>query len=371
MPAKSQAQLHLVCGSEEYLVRENARRLAAALAPKGGGEFAVEIVDGMAANADDAIKAVYKTLDALNTLGFFASEKLVWLKDATFFGTDRTSEAEAVEDAVGDLVEALRKGLPAGVALLVSAGPVDKRRAFYKTFEKAGAVQTHDAIDTTRDRDWQDKVSDFITAHAKALDKAVSHDGAALLIELNGANLRQIETELEKLATYIGQRHTIEAADVRAIGSASREAITWDLNDAVGERDLPRALRVMDRLLFQGEQPIGLLFALASRIRQLLILRELIDRKALQPANYGGVQAQLNRIPASVAGQLPADKKLNPLLAHPYVVFKALSQANRYTRPQLVRAMEWLLDTNLQLISSALPRQLALEELVARIVTAK
>jgi DNA polymerase-3 subunit delta len=371
MPAKSQPPLQLVCGSEEYLVKENARRLAAALAPKGGGDFAVEIVDGMAANADEAVKAIYKTLDALNTLGFFASEKLVWLKDASFLGTDRTSEAKDVVAAVGNLAETLKKGLPAGVTLLVSAGPVDKRRAFYKAFEKLGAVQVHDAIDPTRDRDWQDKVSDFISAHAKALDKAVSDDGVALLIELNGANLRQIETELEKLATYIGQRHTIEAADVRAVGSASRDAITWDLNDAVGERDLPRALRIMDRLLFQGEEPIGLLFALASRIRQMLILRELIDRKALRPDNYPGVQAQLNRIPASVASQLPADKKLNPLLAHPFVVFKTLSQAARYTRPQLVRAMEWLLDTNRQLVTSALPKQLALEELVARIVTAK
>lgn len=372
MPAKSQAPLHLVCGSEEYLVSENARRLATALAPKGGGDFAVEIVDGTAANADEAVKAIYKTLDALNTVGFFASEKLVWLRDASFFGTDKTSEAKAVLAAATDFAEALKKGLPDGITLLVSAGPVDKRRAFYKAFEKLGTAQVHDAIDPTRDRDWQDKVTDFITAHAKALEKAVSDDGVAMLLELNGANLRQLETELEKIATYVGQRHTIEAADVRAVGSASREAITWDLNDAVGERNLPKALRIMDRLLFQGEEPIGLLFALASRIRQLLVLRELIDRKALKPVDYyPAVKSQLERIPAGIASQLPADKKFNPLLAHPFVVFKTLSQAARYTRPQLVRAMESLLDTNQQLVTSALPDQLALEELLARVITAK
>jgi len=371
MPAKSPAPLQLVCGSEEYLVKEAARRLATALAPKGGGNFAIEIVDGMAANADEAVKAVYKTLTAIHSMDFFASEKLVWLKNASFLGTDPTSDAKDVEAAVKHFAETLKQGLPAGVALLVSAGPVDKRRAFYKLFEKLGAVQVHDAIDTQRDRTWEDKVGAFITAHAEALGKAVSNEAVALLIELNGSNLRQIETELEKLATYTGQRHTIEAADVRAVGSASREAITWDLNDAVGQRDLPRALRIVDRLLFQGEEPIGLLFALASRIRQMLILRELIDCKALRPANYPGVQDQLNRIPNNVASLLPADKKLNPLLAHPYIVFKTLSQAAAYTRPQLIRAMEWLLDTNRQLVSSALPAKLALEQLIARIVTAK
>lgn len=372
MPAKATANLYLVCGGEEYLVKENARRLVKSLAPKGGAEFAVEIVDGAVTRADEAVKAVYRVLEAVNTLGFFSTEKLIWLKDASFFGTDKTSAAKVVTEAVGGLTEVIKKGLPAGVTLLVSAGETDKRRAFYLACDKLGEVAVFDAIDPTKDRQWEGQVSDFITAHARALGKNVGRQAIAQLIELNGANLRQIETELEKIAAYVGDRGVIEPADVRAVGSASREAIAWDLNDAVGHRDLGKALRLLDRLLFQGEEVIGLLFAVASRVRQLLILRELVDRKLLRPGGeYPQMKGQLDRLPASVRDEMPADRKLNPLLQHPFPVFKTLQQAANFTRPQLIRAMQWLLDTNQQLVTSSLPDRLAMEELLARIITIK
>jgi DNA polymerase-3 subunit delta len=372
MPAQAKSNLYLVCGSEEYLVKENARRLMKQLAPKGGAEFAVEIVDGTVTRADDAAKAIYRVLEAVNSLGFFSSEKLIWLKDANFFGTDKTSGAEIVKETTGELAEVIKKGLPAGVTLLVSAGEMDKRRAFYLACDKLGEVAVFDAIDPTKDRDWQEKVTDFITAHARALGKSVGRQTIAQLIELNGANLRQIESELEKIAAYVGERGAIEAADVRAVGSASREAIAWDLNDAVGDRDLGKALRVLDRLLFQGEEVLGLLALLASRVRQMLILRELVDRKLLRAGGeYPQMKGQIDRLPASIRDEMPADRKLNPLLQHPFPVFKTLQQAARYTRPQLIRAMEWLLETNQQIVTGLRPDRLALEELLARIITVK
>ncbi|MCX7825357.1 MAG: DNA polymerase III subunit delta [Verrucomicrobiae bacterium] len=369
MPAKSPKSLYLVCGSEEYLVKENARRLAKSLAPKGGAEFAVEIVDGAANNADEAGKAVFRVLEAINTLGFFSAEKLIWMKDVSFLGTEKLWQSDALAEALAPLTDALKAGLPAGVTLLVSTGEVDKRRAFYKACEKNGEVLEFNRIDTTKDRGWQDKVSDFIAARARALGKTVSDDGVTQLMELNGANFRQIEIELEKIAAYVGERGAIEADDVRAVGCASREAIAWDLPDAMGERNLGRALGILDRLLFQGEEVVGLLFALAARVRQLLILRELMDRRALRPGDYGSVQSQLNRLPASIANELPGDKKLNPLLQHPFVVFKTLAQAANYSRPQLILAMQRLLDANQLIVTGAVPDRIALEKALAQIIT--
>jgi DNA polymerase-3 subunit delta len=374
MPAKPTANLYLICGSEEYLVKENARRQVKELSPKGGGEFAVEIVDGTVTRADEAVKAIYRVIEAVNTLGFFSREKLIWLKDANFFGTDKTSAATIVTEAAGELAKVLKEGLPAGVKLIVSASEMDKRRAFFKVFDERGEVAVSDAIDPTKDREWESKVTDFITAHARSLGKSVGRQAIAQLIELNGANLRQIESEMEKIAAYVGDRGAIEAADVRAVGSASREAITWDLNDAVGERNLGKALRLLDRLLFQGEEVIGLLFAIASRVRQLLVMRELVDRKLLRPGgsyNFHHMKGDLDRLAASLRDELPADRKLNPLLLSPYPAHKALQQAARFTRPQLIRAMEWLLETNHQLVTGGLPPRLALEEFLARVITVK
>jgi len=73
---------------------------------------------------------------------------------------------------------------------------------------------------------------------------------------------------------------------VQEIIRATRGALVWDLIDAAGERDLPKALVVLDHLLSRGENGIGLLFALTNKTRALLLLRDLLDRKIIQPPKF-------------------------------------------------------------------------------------
>src|SRR4051794_37247342 len=91
---KPQAALHAVLGSDESEVKRAGRDLAAKLSP--GGEFAVDIIDGAADNADQAATRIHQTIEALLTFPFFGGEKLVWLKNATFFADSPTGRAADV-----------------------------------------------------------------------------------------------------------------------------------------------------------------------------------------------------------------------------------------------------------------------------------
>jgi len=82
-------------------------------------------------------------------------------------------------------------------------------------------------------------------------------------------------------------------------------------------------------------------------------------------SEFSGFKAQLARVPTS---QLPDDKRYNPLALNPYVLYRALPQARRYTLAELVAAMEHLLRCNLQLVSSGLDRPLILQQTLVRIV---
>jgi len=93
------APIHAILGTDEFEVKRVAKELAAKLAPPG--DFGQEIINGQAGNADDAAQRVYKTIEALETFGFFGGEKLVWLQDANFLADDRTGGAQAT---LGDLV---------------------------------------------------------------------------------------------------------------------------------------------------------------------------------------------------------------------------------------------------------------------------
>jgi DNA polymerase III delta subunit len=65
---------------------------------------------------------------------------------------------------------------------------------------------------------------------------------------------------------------------------------------------------------------------------------------------------------------LPADRRFNPLALNPYVLYKALPQAKKYTEAELVRAMELLLECNRRLVASNLDESLVLQQTLVQIV---
>jgi len=81
--------------------------------------------------------------------------------------------------------------------------------------------------------------------------------------------------------------------------------------------------------------------------------------------DYNRFKAQLERVPAD---QLPTDRRFNPLALNPYVLYKALPQAKKYSLDELVRAMDLLLRCNRRLVSSGLDEALVLQEALVQIV---
>jgi DNA polymerase III delta subunit len=98
----------------------------------------------------------------------------------------------------------------------------------------------------------------------------------------------------------------------------------------------------------------------------MILLKELVREGWIKPTpDFGRFKAQLDRVPLD---QLPADKRFNPLAINPYVLFKALPQAGRYSEVELVNAMELLFQCNHRLVSSQLDEALVLQQTLARIV---
>ena len=111
---------------------------------------------------------------------------------------------------------------------------------------------------------------------------------------------------------------------------------------------------------------IGLLYGLISKVRAMILLKEMLREGWIKPEmDYGRFKAQLERVPA---GQLPEDKRYNPLAINPYVLYKALPQAKRYSQAELIRAMELLIRCNHRLVSSSLDESLVLQQTLVQIV---
>jgi DNA polymerase III subunit delta len=372
MPAASPAPVLLVCGDDDFNVKQRARQVFQKWSEELGG-MDHETIDAQVSNGGEALRALAKLREGLNTLPFFGGGKVVWLQNCNFLADDRTASSAAVTEGLAALAADLKTFEWRNVRLLISAGKVDKRKTFYKTMEKIGQVETFAAL-SLDDKDWASKAEDHALKQLKALKKSIGDEALSELVSNVGPNLRQLTSEVEKLALYTGDRPQINVDDVDAIVTRNKQARAFALGDALGDRDLPRLLRCLDEEMWEmkfdsQKSEIGLLYGLISKIRAMIFLREMIREKWIKAdSDYSRFKLQLEHIPAD---KLPQDRRFNPLALNPYMLFKALPHAKRYSTEELVRAMELLLQCNQRLISSSLDEKLVLQQTLVEIVRAQ
>ena len=368
-PAAVSAPVTLIHGDDDFAVKQRARQLYQQWSAELGG-MDHEIIDAQVTNSGEALKALSRLREGLNTLPFFGGGKAIWLQNCNFLGDERAANAAAVTESLGELAQELKSFNWDNVRLLISAGKVDKRKTFYKTLEKLGKIESFAAW-SVDDKNWMGEAESLALKALKSRGKTISDEALAELIESVGPNSRELANEAEKLSLYVGDRKDIEPGDVSAIVTRNKQARAFALGDALGDRDLPRLLRTLDEELWtmkfdSAKSEIGLLYGLITRVRTMLFLKEMIREGWIKAdMDYNRFKAQLERVPA---GKLPEDKRFNPLAMNPYVLYKALPHARRYSTEELIRAMELLLDCNQRLISSSLDESLVLQQTLVQIV---
>ncbi len=365
---KHPASLALVCGEDDFAVKQRAKQIYLEWTQELGG-MDHEVIDAAVANSGEALKALARLREALQTLPFFGSGKVIWLKNCSFLSDERAATKDVTE-SLAALAEELREFRWENVRLLISAGKVDKRKVFYKTLDKLGAVESF-AGWSVDDRDWADQAEAWARKGLRARQKEISDEALAELVNRVGPNARELDNEIEKVALYVGDRKEVEFGDIAAICTRNKRSRAFALADALGDRDLPRVLARLDEALWEvkldpQQSEIGLLYGLISKVRAMLLLKEMIREGWVKlDADYGRFKAQLERIPPS---QLPEDKRFNPRAFHPFMLHRALPQTKRYTEAELVRAMDLLFQCNLRLVSRSLDESLVLQQTLVQIV---
>jgi DNA polymerase-3 subunit delta len=362
----------LVFGDDDFKVGQRAREIHQRWCAELGG-MDHETIDANVNNGGEALKALGRLREALQTLPFFGGGKAIWFKNCNFLAEERSATTDVIS-TLAELADELKAFTWTNVRLLISALAVDKRRVFYKTLEKIGEVEFHAGWSADKG-DWTDQAELAARKRFRELGKQISEEALAELVSRIGPHPRQLETEIEKLSLYAGDRPTVEFEDVDAVACRNKTARAFALGDALGDRDLPRLLRRLDEDLWEAKldpnkSEIGLLYGLISKVRSLILLKEMLREGWVKPGtgnNYAAFKAQLEGVPRD---QLPEDRKYNPLAINAYVLFKALPQARNYTEEELVRAMELLLQCNQRLVSSSLNEQLVLQQTLVEIVGA-
>lgn len=351
------ATVYLVAGTDEFEVSRRARHLADTLCPESERAFGLEMVDGACDTVDESLAAIRRCLDGLQTVGFFGSSKLVWLRDASFLYESRPGKSADVKNALAGLTDELKRGLLPGVRFLVSASNIDKRTGFYKTLEKAGETQFFNLPEKSYKLDVH--AAEVLRGLLEEAGLRAGHEVIKAIVDRAGPFSRQLSMEVEKLSLYLRGRKEVTAKDVLTIVAPAREHGYGELTDAFSKQKLADALKVVRQLLQQKEQPVGMIMSLEQRVHDLMVYRTALDNGWMSISDGEWAQPAWRATPDAEAffGGITPD----PRRANPFWAGMLAQQAKKFTMARLQHLQRALIDAHGGMTSGSAPAEFLIE----------
>ncbi len=273
-----------ICGADDFLVNRVGKDRYAQLSEEITDEFSRETLSGFANNVGEVEAAVNRFRESVQTVSMFGGRRLVWLKDVNFLADTVTGRSESTLSCVEALQEILSVVDPEHVAVLITASPIDRRRAFPKWCEKNGDFTLVGGGDSASSAE---ALAGVVMAEAKSLGASFGPGALDLLLARVGANTRFLMEETRKLATFAapagasdGDEKTvvrIEEAHVAELTPNVAEGDFFEAAEAFFSGDLMRTLAALDYHFFNGGDSRPILTALQNRNRLLLQVRAIVD----------------------------------------------------------------------------------------------
>ena len=185
------------------------------------------------------------------------------------------------------------------------------------------------------------KLRRWITDRVERKGGEIEASAAEELAAFVGSDLRLLDQELDKLVAYVDGARPITKDDVHLLVSYVQEANVFEMVDALGRRDGEQAIRLLHRLLEDGEHPLSLLGMIVRQFRIMIQVKDLVERGV--PSKKIGAQLGL----------------------HPFVGEKGLQQSRNFSMEQLETIYRKLLETDLAIKTGQMDQVLALDMLVA------
>lgn len=231
------------------------------------------------------------------TLPMMAKMRMVYVRDL----------AKMPADDAEPLLAYLAKPNPSTVIVAI-ASKIDKRIKLWSQLSKKGFLHTLEA---------PRQLAPWVRAEAQAYGVKLEPTAVNRLIDAVGGDLSRLSLAVEQLGLFAGRR-AVTSDDVDDLIADTRERSVFELTDAIGAADRPRALAAVASLCDQRESAVGVVVMLARHIRQLALVHSL-RRHAVSRAEWG--------------------QKLG---VPPFVVDKLIAQARSYQPDALAVATQQL-----------------------------
>jgi len=241
----------------------------------------------------------------------------------------RSTALDALADYLPTMPDSVR-------LIFVEKDTLPKGHPILKLAEKHEAGHAH-----VFDGPGRGELAGWVAERVESKGATIERPAADALAIAVGDDLRLLDSEIIKLATYVGDERPITPTDVEMLVPYAGTANVFAMVDAIGRRDGRTALHLLHKLLDENAAPLYLLGMIVRQFRILIQAKEL------------SAQGLAASTIAKRAG------------LHPFVAEKAQRQAMNFSMGQLEAIYARLMETDLAIKTGRMEDVLALDTLVA------
>lgn len=281
---------------------------------------------------------VEEVIGDAETYPFFGDAKLVIAHNPTFLQAKNISlpfehNLEKLEQYINN---------PVKYSVIVFIAPyekLDNRKRITKLLNKKATVAACNPIQ-------EHEVSKWVENLAATFNIKIANNAYEVFETELAADLHLIQSEVKKLALYVGKNGMVTKEIAQNLISQSMNSSALRLADAVMERDLYGAISIYKDLEKMNEEPIALLGLLAFQFRMILRV------KLLKQKGYSQFQIQ-----KQIGG-------------HPYVIKLAYQRERRFSISELEKIMDKLTTADATIKQGKMEKELVFELLLYDLIKA-
>lgn len=321
--------VYVLTGEETYLRDQVVTELRKASLAGGVPAFNEDKFTAGEIDAD-------KVLAAARTVPMMAKRRFVLVRNADRWDSGGEGDDSRAESPL-DKIAAYAQEPVDSTCFVVIAAKLDGRRKLAALAKKQDFVVSCEPLGRRELPEW-------IVDKCQEKGQAIDPDVADLLAEIAGTEMAYVNDAIERLSLFVGPGKPITEEAVSECVARVKTADTWALVDAVGARDLPKALRLLADVYDPRDRGLPLLGALAWSIRQLL---------KMQVALASGASVEESGKRAGIY--------------QPFRAREAATKAKQFRGRELERWILVLAETDIALKSSRRPADAILEDALTRL----
>lgn len=248
------SNVYLLYGTEAYFIEETLKRITRQLSENGE----VEII-----NFDLEEKNVDEVIYEADTLPFFSDKKLIVAKNAFFLKATEKGKEKVIHDTT-ELEKWLQSPSPTAVTVFIAPyEKLDERKKITKAMKQAANVIEATSLQAHDLKSW---VLHELSTHGKTMSEETINS----FIELGGTDLVHLQTELLKIATYVGEEQEIDTETVKKLLVRTLEQDVFTLGNAYLSGNKSEAIEIYHDLLKRKEDPLKLNALIATQVRLMV-----------------------------------------------------------------------------------------------------